>query len=355
MRRIFADLILICLISENPPHPRHPRSIAAVLIEQLGLKKTMEENLFDVIIIGGGPGGASAAIYTARADLKTLVIDKNIMSGALAAASVIVNYPGVPEEISGLELLRRMRRQAEQFGARFVQEQVIGVDLTSNPKTIFTSNTYQTKAVILATGAHERKNKVPGEDEFLGRGVSYCGTCDGAFFKQEDVAVVGFDDHALEEALFLTRYARSVKLVYPSSDLKASAELVEKVKGEEKIELMPNLKLTRINGEGAVNAIDVAERGGEEQKIPVTGAFIYLEGNKPSTKFLNDAIPLGDGGCINNSRDQSIPIDGVFAVGDMTCTQLKQAVVSAAEGVIAAISADRYINNLSKTAPGRYY
>ena len=315
----------------------------------------MAENSYDVVIIGGGPGGASAAIYTARANLSTLVLDKNIMSSALAVATKIVNYPGVPEEISGLELLRRMRIQAENFGARFVQEQVIGVDFNSDPKTIYTNNVYQGKAVILATGAHERKNKVPGEDTLLGRGVSYCATCDAAFFKDEEVAVIGFNDHALEEALFLTRYAKSVKVITPTSDFKVSQELKEKAEANEKIELITKLKLTSVEGEGNLSAIRVQGRDGSEQSIAVTGAFIYLEGNQPSTEFLSSILPVGTGGCLMNERDQATPIPGVFAVGDVTCTQLKQAVVSASEGVIAAISADRYINRLDKTAPGRYY
>jgi thioredoxin reductase (NADPH) len=315
----------------------------------------MEENSYDVVIIGGGPGGASAAIYTARANLSTLVLDKNIMSSALAVATKIVNYPGVPEEISGLELLRRMRTQAESFGARFVQEQVIGVDFSLDPKTVYTNNVYHAKAVILATGAHERKNKVPGEDELLGRGVSYCATCDAAFFKDEDVAVIGFNDHALEEALFLTRYAKSVKAITPVSEFKASQELKEKAAANDKIEFLTKLKLMAVEGNGSLRAIRVQGREGTEQSIPVTGAFIYLEGNKPSTGFLSSVIPLGAGGCLMNERDQSTPIPGVFAVGDVTCTQLKQAVVSASEGVIAAIAADRFINRLDKTSPGRYY
>jgi thioredoxin reductase (NADPH) len=315
----------------------------------------MTENSFDVVIIGGGPGGVSAAIYTARANLSTLVIDKNIMSGALAVATKIVNYPGVPEEISGLELRRRMRAQAEGFGARFVQEQVVGVDFNSDPKSIFTTNVYQAKAVILATGAHERKNKVPGEADLLGRGVSYCATCDAAFFKDEEVAVIGFDEHALEEALFLTRYAKTVKVITPTSGFKASEELIEKVKANEKIEIMPKLKLVGVDGKENLTAIRVQGRDESAQSIPVTGVFVYLEGNQPSTQFLNSAIPIGTGGCLFNERDQSTPVPGVFAVGDVTCTQLKQAVVSAAEGVIAAISADRFINRLDKTSPGRYY
>ena len=315
----------------------------------------MADNSYDVVIIGGGPGGCSAAIYTARADLSTLVIDKNIMSGALAVATKIVNYPGVPEEISGLELLRRMRMQAEGFGARFAQEQVIGVDLNSDPKSIFTSNVYQAKAVILATGAHERKNKVPGEAEFLGRGVSYCATCDAAFFRDEDVAVIGFSDHALEEALFLTRYAKSVKLITPTTSFKATEELIERVRSNEKIEMMTKLKLSGVEGNESLTAIRFQRRDGTDESIPVTGAFIYLEGNQPSTQFLNSVIPIGTGGCLFSERDQSTPIPGVYAIGDVTCTQLKQAVVSAAEGVIAAISADRFINRLDKTSPGRYY
>jgi len=315
----------------------------------------MAENIFDVIIIGGGPAGSSAAIYTARANLSTLVIDKNIMSGALAVATTIANYPGIPEEINGLELLQRMRKQAETFGARFVQEQVIGADLTGDPKSIFTDKNYLARVVILATGAHERKNKVPGEAELLGRGVSYCATCDGAFFKGEDVGVFGFNDHALEEALFLTRYANSVKIINPNAEFKAGSELIERALGEKKIELITERRLVAVEGNGAVSAARVLPRGGDEQVIPMTGAFIYLEGNQPSTGFLASALGLGAGGCLLNNRDQSTPIPGVYAVGDVTCSQLKQAVVSAAEGVIAAISADRFINKLDKTSPGRYY
>jgi thioredoxin reductase (NADPH) len=214
---------------------------------------------------------------------------------------------------------------------------------------------YQAKAVNLATGAHERKNKVPGEADLLGRGVSYCATCDAAFFKDEQVAVVGFSDHALEEALFLTRYAKSVKVITPTSEFKAGEELIEKARSNDKIELLTRLKLVAVEGKEGLTAIRVQGRDGAEQSIPATGAFIYLEGNQPSTQFLNSVIPLGSGGCLFNERDQSTPVPGVFAVGDVTCTQLKQAVVSAAEGVIAAISADRFINRLDKTQPGRYY
>ena len=185
--------------------------------------------------------------------------------------------------------------------------------------------------------------------------MSYCATCDAAFFKGEDVAVIGFTDHALEEALFLTRYAKTVKLITPTSGFKASEELLEKVRSNEKIEIMTKLKLVAVEGKDHFTAIKVQQRDGTEQSVPVTGAFIYLEGNQPSTQFLNSAIPIGTGGCLFNERDQLTPIPGVFAVGDVTCTQLKQAVVSAAEGVIAAISADRFINGLDKTSPGRYY
>ncbi len=176
-----------------------------------------EKDTYDVIIVGGGPGGTSAAIYAARAQLKTLVIDKAPLSGALAITPRIANYPGVPEELRGANLLARMREQAVSFGANYATEPVIGIDLNSDPKTIYTNKTYLGHAVIIATGANERSNRVPGEAELLGRGVSYCATCDGAFFKGQEVAVVGSNDEALEEAEFLTRYASRVQPGFTSS------------------------------------------------------------------------------------------------------------------------------------------
>ena len=192
-----------------------------------GLGPVDAEDVYDVVIIGGGPAGATAALYAARADLKTVVIDKGLTAGALGLTTKIANYPGVPGEVSGAELVKTMRAQAEQFGARFVQDKVQAVDLESDPKMIFANGgTYITRAVVIATGAMGRGHRVPGEDRLLGHGVSYCATCDAAFFRDQVVAVAGNTDEAIEEALFLTRFARLVHFLSPTPGLNADTQLI---------------------------------------------------------------------------------------------------------------------------------
>lgn len=319
----------------------------------------MEEGgrIYDVIVIGGGPGGTAAAIYAARAELKTLVIDKAPHSGALAVTPKIANYPGILEEISGADLLARMRQQAENFGAEYLQEPVVGVDLKGDPKTVFTSSAHRALTVIIATGANERGERVPGEAELVGRGVSYCATCDGAFFKGQEVAVVGSNDEALEEAAFLTRYVSRVHLVSPRQKFQAPDELVEGVLKNESITFYEKTALRAVVGDREVRAVRLARRGeGGEFDLPVGGAFIYLQGGRPGTGFLGDELECGEGGCILVDRStMQTAIPGVYAVGDVICTRLKQAVVSAAEGATAAISADKYIHRSGKTSPGRYW
>lgn len=318
---------------------------------------SQDEKIYDVIIIGGGPGGTSAAIYAARAELKTLVIDKAPFSGALAITPKIANYPGIPGELRGAELLTRMRQQAESFGAEYIQAPVIGVDLRSDPKVVFTSTAHLTRTVIIATGASERTIRVPGEAEFVGRGVSYCATCDGAFFKGEEVAVIGANDEALEEAEFLSRYARRVHLVSPRPNFQAPVEMVESVLKQEVITLHENTTLKAVIGDEAVKAVRLNRRGSREEfELPVSGAFIYLQGAQPGTGFLKGELERGEAGCILIDRaTMQTAVPGVYAVGDVICARLKQAVISAAEGAMAAISADKFIRRSDKTSPGRYW
>ena len=191
-----------------------------------------KHNAYDVIVIGGGPAGTTAAIYTARANLRTLVIDKGLTAGALGITAKISNYPGVPGPISGARLVEIMREQAESFGATFMTDKVVGIDLTSEPKQVMAgTGTFTAPAVILATGAMGRTSSVKGEAELLGRGVSYCATCDGAFFRDQDVAVIGNNDEAVEEALFLTKFARQIHLIAPTPSLKARDELTAEMRG----------------------------------------------------------------------------------------------------------------------------
>jgi thioredoxin reductase (NADPH) len=312
---------------------------------QLGLPDlNPEPNTYDVIIIGGGPAGTSAAIYTARADLRTLVIDKGLTAGALGITGKISNYPGVPGPISGAELVRTMRQQAESFGAAFLADKVVGVDLQSTPKMVMAgTNTFYGKVIILATGSMGRTSTIPGEAELLGRGVSYCATCDGAFFRNKTVAVIGSNDEALEEALFLTRFAGKVYLIVPTPALKASESLASEVAGHPRIEIRLATSLKEIVGNGQVEGIRIRPRGGDESFLPVCGVFVYLQGGQPIVDYLMGQLQTSPEGCLIVDHERQTTIPGVFAVGDLLCSHVKQAVIAASDGVIAAIAAEKHI------------
>jgi thioredoxin reductase (NADPH) len=307
---------------------------------------------YDVIVIGGGPGGASAAIYTGRAKLKTLVIDKGLTAGALGLTHKIANYPGVPDEVTGADLLRTMRAQAEAFGATFVQDKVLTVDLSSDPRVVFAGNgTYTARAVILATGSMGRTKGVTGEAEFLGRGVSYCATCDGAFFQGLEVAVAGNNDEAVEEALHLARFASTVHFLVPTPDLKVSPELAHELESNPVIQLHYATRLREIVGDQLVNGVRIAPRSGEETILPVRGAFVYLQGGKPITDFLQGQLPTTNAGCLVVDEQYQTPVPGVFAIGDLLCNHVKQAVVAAADGVISAMAIERYLSGRTTLRP----
>jgi thioredoxin reductase (NADPH) len=317
----------------------------------------MEENAisgngnthYDVVIVGAGPGGASAAIYTSRADLKTLVIDKGLTVGALGVTGKISNYPGVPGPVSGAELLAIIRQQAESFGAKFVTDRVVGTDLGSDVKTVFTNgDTYEAKAVVIATGAMGRATTVDGEERLLGRGVSYCATCDGAFFRNRPVAVVGNNDEALEEALFLTKFASHIDFIVPTSAFKASDTLVAAIAAAPNVTTHFGSRLVKVLGEQGVSGVSVAPHEGAERELAVEGVFIYLQGNRPITDFLMGQLETTPKGCLRVDEHMQTSAPGVFAVGDLLCTHVKQAVIAAADGVVAAIEVEKYLNHRSK-------
>ncbi len=311
----------------------------------LGLSNLGGDNQYDVVIIGGGPGGASAAIYTARADLKTLVIDKGLTAGALGITGKISNYPGVPGPVTGAELVETMRGQAESFGAQFLTDKVVGVDLKSEPKMVMAgTGAFYAKAIILATGSMGRISSVKGEANLLGRGVSYCATCDGAFFRDKTVAVIGNNDEALEETLFLTKFAEKIHLVVPTPTFKAREALTAEIAASPQIEVHWGTSLKEINGNGAVQSIRVQPRGGAAAEIPVSGAFVYLQGGKPITDYLMEQLEMSADGCLTVDHELQTAVPGVFAIGDLLCTHIKQAVIAASDGVIAAIAADKFIN-----------
>lgn len=322
--------------------------------------------IYDVIIIGGGPAGATAALYTARAELKTLVIDKGLTTGALGITGRIANYPGLTEEISGAELLERMREQARSFGAEFVSDKVIGVDLKSDQypqggdlkppsagisanrsddllrKTVFCNqHMFDGRIVIIATGSMGRGTKIKGEAEFVGRGVSYCAVCDAAFFKEQEVLVAGNSDEAIEEGLYLTRFASRVHFLNPSTELVAPRELVEELEGNPKVMLYKEAKLKEIGGNGKVESARFELKGAGDQTLPISGAFIYLQGARPITDFLEGQLEISEKGCLMVDHEQRTSIPGVYAVGDVLCEHIKQVIIAAGEGALAGMSAEK--------------
>jgi thioredoxin reductase (NADPH) len=309
----------------------------------------MFDDVFDVVVIGGGPAGSSCALYASRARLRTVILDKSPGAGALAITSKIANYPGVRGEVPGIALADTMRDQARDFGAEYVRTSVIGVDFEVEPKLVYTSDrTYAGRTIVLATGSIGRKDRVPGEEEFLGRGVSYCATCDAAFFVEQDVAVVGDTDLALEEAIFLTRFAKRVHLIAPRAEMRAWRELIESAEENERITIHPGRRLKEIEGTDAVTGVTVLGPDSSQETIAVDGVFILLTGTAPTTDFLSGALPLTEDGCITVDAERMTPVPGVYAIGDVTCRHIKQAVVAASDGVIAALSIDRYLNKRAR-------
>lgn len=306
--------------------------------------------LYDLIVIGGGPAGATAALYAARAGLKTLVIDKGLTAGAAGRAGQIANFPGLGP-ISGPDLVRRIREQAAGFGAEFVTDKVLRVDLSVDPRQVWTGQgMYRGRAIIIATGSMGRSRYLPGEERMVGRGVSYCATCDAAFFRDREVAVLGNDDEAVEEALTLARFATRVLFLSPTADLHVSPELLQELTAHPKVMLRLSTRVEEILGSERVEGLRIVSPEGEEV-IPVAGVFIYLQGNVPVTDFLEGQLPLGEGGCLLVDENFQTVVPGVFAVGDVLCRHLKQAVVAAAEGAVAAIAADRYLHGRARLRP----
>ena len=305
--------------------------------------------IYDVIIIGSGPAGLAAGVYAQRARLSSIIIEKEYMSGGQILNTYEVdNYPGLPG-INGFDLGMKLREHCEGLGAEFVTAEVEKVSLAEDGQTKLVQTaeeTYQAKTVILAMGARHRLLEVPGEEEFTGMGVSYCATCDGAFFKDRVTAVVGGGDVAVEDALFLARGCEKVYLIHRRDSLRAAATLQEKATENEKIEILWDTVVTGIQGHEQVESIGLLNKiTGEERSLPVDGVFVAV-GNQPNSKIVTELLHLDKNGYISADETGVTEIPGIFVAGDIRTKQLRQIVTAVSDGANAVTSVQNYLNSL---------
>ncbi len=309
----------------------------------------MQKTDYDLVIIGGGPAGLTAGLYAARARLNVILLEKSAPGGQIIVTDWIENYPGFPEGISGIDLTSRMNEQAKRFGLKIETEEVLSLDCSGSIKKIkLEDGTISARAVIIATGASPRRLGVPGEDEFFGKGVSFCATCDGPFFSGSVVAAVGGGDTAVQESIFLTKFVKKVFLIHRRDELRAAKILQERAFANDKIEILWDSVLTGINGsKTGVTDITVKNvKTEEKRKLAVEGCFIWV-GIKPESGFLDaSGIKLDEHGFIlvNERMETSMP--GIFAAGDGRSTPLRQVVTATGDAAIAAVAAEHYIENL---------
>lgn len=305
-----------------------------------------EDSVHDVIVIGSGPAGYTAAIYTARAQLQPLVFEGTSFGGALMTTTEVENYPGFRSGITGPELMEEMREQALRFGADLRMEDVESVSLEGSVKeiTLAGGETHRARAVVLAMGAAPRYLGVPGEQELLGRGVSSCATCDGFFFKDQDIAVIGGGDSAMEEATFLTRFARSVTLVHRREEFRASKIMLERARSNDKITFRTNAAVVAVEGTTSVTGLRLRDvNTGEESTLAVTGVFVAI-GHDPRSELVRDAVEVDeDGYVVVTGRSTATSLPGVFAAGDLVDRTYRQAITAAGSGCAAAIDAERWL------------
>jgi thioredoxin reductase (NADPH) len=312
-----------------------------------------DAKVHEVIVIGSGPAGYTAALYTARAQLAPLVFEGTSFGGALMTTTEVENYPGFRDGITGPELMDEMREQALRFGADLRMEDVESVSLQGPIKSVVTAegHTYRARAIILAMGAAARYLEVPGEQELLGRGVSSCATCDGFFFREQDIAVVGGGDSAMEEAIFLTRFARSVTLVHRREEFRASKIMLDRARNNDKIKFVTNHTVVSVDGETTVTGLRLSDTAtGKESVIEVTGVFVAI-GHEPRSGLVRDVVDVDpDGYVLVQGRTTSTSVDGVFAAGDLVDRTYRQAITAAGSGCAAAIDAERWLAELTENA-----
>jgi thioredoxin reductase (NADPH) len=311
---------------------------------QPSLDAEQEDQVYDLIVIGGGPAGLTAAIYAGRARIKTLVLVGPLPGGQPANTDVVENFPGFPEGISGPELAQRFQSQAQRFDAQVVMDTVTEVDFSARPFAIRTHGaTYRARTVIVATGAVPRRLEAPGETKFFGRGVSVCATCDGFFYRDKRVVVVGGGDSAVAEGIFLTRFAREVIIVHRRDELRATKIYQEQALANPKIRFVWDTVVEEILGEQTVNGVQVRNvKTGETSVIETDGVFIYV-GMKPTTEIFAGQLELDEWGYIVSDRRQQTNVPGVFVAGDVQDPLYRQIVVAAGTGAVTAMEAEKFL------------
>jgi thioredoxin reductase (NADPH) len=301
---------------------------------------------YDVIVIGAGPAGLAAAIYAARARLRTLVVDESVPGGQVKTTHKVSNYPGFAEDVSGAELARAFAAQAERFGAEIRRAvEITRHDLAKDLKTLELDEeeAVEARAVIVATGAKPRPLGVPGEERFKGRGISYCATCDGAYFEGKDIHVVGGGNSAVEESLFLTQFARSVTIVHQFLELQAEPASVQEALANPKIELLLGHEPRAFRGETVLTELEVEELATQERTVLRTdGVFVFV-GMVPRTELLAPYVPLARGGYVETTEAMETPIPGLYAAGDIRVKRFRQITTAVADGTVAALAAQRYL------------
>jgi thioredoxin reductase (NADPH) len=306
---------------------------------------TSSSTVHDVIVIGSGPAGYTAAIYAARAQLTPLVFEGTQFGGALMTTTEVENYPGFREGITGPELMDEMREQALRFGADLRMDDVDAVSLHGPVKSVTVGDeTYQARTVILAMGAAARRLGVPGEEALIGMGVSTCATCDGFFFRDQDIAVIGGGDSAMEEATFLTRFARSVTLIHRREEFRASRIMLDRARANEKIKFLTNTQVVAIEGDPKVSGVRLRDAlTGEESELAVTGVFVAI-GHDPRSELVRGQVDIDqEGYVLVEGRTTGTSIEGVFACGDLVDHTYRQAITAAGTGCSAAIDAERWL------------
>jgi thioredoxin reductase (NADPH) len=301
----------------------------------------------DLIIIGAGPAGLTAGLYAARARLKTLMLEKLSPGGQVLMTDWVENYPGFPDGISGFELMDKMRRQAEKFDLVIENQEVSRLELSPGKKVVVTDKgNLETRALILTSGATPRKLGIEGEDLLTGKGVSYCATCDGPFYRDQEVALIGGGDTAVEEAIFLTRFAAKIHLIHRRDELRATKLLRERVMALDQVHIMWDTVPTRIVGDTEVKGVDLKNvKTGKTSHLPVQGVFVFV-GYIPNTELVKDQLELDTLGFVVTNNDMQTSVPGVFAAGDIRSKILRQIATAVGEGATAAFAVERYLESL---------